>query len=161
MSKRKITDSVAVEASSNSCDNGLTEYEQLRADNIKRNEAFLESLGLNNVKPPPPVVKAVSSSSSNKSKRRSFKVEEEPVRRSSRVLGGGIKVEGDEGFLELSSDRHAQPLPKKLRPVYELDVTADEDDVDRHKVTAPALRALIDARNMEHSSIISDEVRMC
>jgi hypothetical protein len=81
----------------------LSDYERLRIENIKRNEAFLASLGLDNIKPAlqkkkakvdeqVAEIKARSSKERNQHHRRA----EQPVRRSSRIAGVKQADDADE-----------------------------------------------------------------
>ena len=150
----------------------LSEYERLRADNIARNQAFLDSLGLQEVKPRAPKrSKADSSDESDdynededsaedndkkvkktkkrRAVRRSKKPEVlYPKRRSSRGLA---REKGDE-LAELGNSESA----RGNYPVEE------DEDFERKKVTVVSLRDHIDGKNEQHSEEISNEaIRHC
>lgn len=67
--------------------NDLSEYEQLRLENIKRNEEFLATLGLESVKPPPkqPDVKVLKKRLSSERKANVISENDKPRRRSRRL----------------------------------------------------------------------------
>lgn len=76
----------------------MSDYERLRLENIKRNEAFLASLGLQTIKPAATV--SVKDEVLNKKRKaveeslsRKRILQSEPVRRSSRVAGIAVKNE--------------------------------------------------------------------
>ena len=141
-----------------------SEYQRLREANIARNEQFLQTLGLNEVKPKKRAVlkrkhsfsgseasSVGSSSDDDGSLRRHMKrdqkkalkpVDESLLRRSSRARGKAPEAVG-----ELPSDEE-----EKWRP----SSNYADDDLGRNKVTAKSLRDTI-SKNRAHDKIISDQ----
>jgi len=119
----------------------LSEYELRRLDNIKRNEAFLASLGLDNIKP---VKESHANSKEIKERKRAASDRRErlqaepqgPSRRSSRIAG--IKttvVEEEEDGNEDSEDDDDEAVDYEQMPSEPWQL----DDADDRIVTGPPL----------------------
>lgn len=160
--------------------NQLSEYEILRQENIKRNEEFLKTLGLEKLPSTPAVPQKKSSSSSSKRKRESdkdnnnnedgyFEVDDyispkekktkevaQPTRRSMRVQNQPPPESHTE--IDENDDRVIRP---KETPKYNLEINIDEEvEEGRIRITAPQVREVIMATNPDHDELISNEVRI-
>ena len=74
----------------------ISEYEQIRLENIKRNQAFLNNLGLDDVKPDTASVSNTKRSTSSRGTTVRKPAEVLPLRRSSRVTIEKLKEELDD-----------------------------------------------------------------
>ena len=121
----------------------LTEYESIRAENIKRNEAFLKSLGLAAIKPPPIVVK-----SKHRDEGDDEGYSEEDSGDDSDATGGGrskTKKRGKKRKVQSENAMNLQPTRRSSRrfggenaePLLELDMYAES------KANLQGLRAVI------------------
>ena len=105
----------------------LSAYERLRFENIKRNEAFLASLGLDSIKP---VVKAKPSAevAARKAKARkeriASRVAEEPSRRSSRLAGVKTVV------LEEASEEEEEEEEEEAKGIDYAEMPSEPQELD-------------------------------
>lgn len=147
---------------------GISEYEQQRLDNIKRNEEYLNSLGFNkkeSTKTQAPVKKVVKK---RKQEEDLDYFAVEPERRSRR-----IQQLTPEGTLlsEVSAAEQAQRvLERKAREkerillLQDVDVETlidDDENTLRCKVSAPELQAYIEQSNPDHYEKIGNDVSCC
>lgn len=98
----------------------LSDYERLRMENIKRNEAFLASLGLDSIGIKPALQKkfakvddevAAIKARSNKERTQHHRRAEEPVRRSSRIAG--VKQADEEKEGERKKELGTEPVEEE------------------------------------------------
>ena len=155
----------------------LSELEIRRLENIARNEAFLRSIGLADVQQSiseinqkdaaAAALNPDSSTTSGKRQRRTTGIKRnrptasssvEPTRRSTR---GNSTIEND-GYLESTATAdHCSNVGRRMPPNVLLDnenMTLDDEDVVRKKITAKGLREFIEKTNEQHSELIKDKV---
>lgn len=147
----------------------LSDYEQLRLDNIKKNEEFLKNLGLSEVRPPPSFSVPENNRQSNKAFKAKRKVnskrkadestgdlESAPVRRSTRSRPDAALMDST-ALDNLGPDR---PAAKKSiqKYDYEFDFDVDDDGTPRKKISPSELREIIAAASAEDDKAISDAV---
>jgi hypothetical protein len=154
----------------------LSELEQRRLENIRRNEEYLKSMGFDSM----PAFERKNTEGTEKKKQTKAikrKVTEdggeenymvdgfvEPVRRSRR-LSKQTSIETADGnaedsqFIDLDGivPSSSSSSARKAREPYILDIDLDED-IGREKITAPMLRDYIESKNPQHLEIISNEV---
>ena len=151
----------------------MSDYEKLRLDNIARNQAFLESIGLGDVKKSIGVINerdaaanavAPSSSSSSSKSRRGVKrtalptsetVEGKHVRRSNRgsvSIGAETHASGLDG--DASKRRQTQSSTRRKSSH---DINVDHATVERKKLSADQLRQYIETRNGDHAEQLKNK----
>jgi hypothetical protein len=151
----------------------MSDYEKLRQENIARNQAFLESIGLADVKKSIAVINerdaaaiaaAPSSSSSSSSSygRRGVKRTARPtsdtgdikpqLRRSNR---GSVPIKSENSFDEDIPRSGPGRALNSRRGTSELNV--DHDAIQRKKVSAAQLRQYIEAANLDHAERLNDK----
>ena len=153
---------------------GLSEYEKVRFDNIRRNEEFLRSLGLDSVKiiitEETVSVATTSSRKSSRNQRGNCKrkfdasVEEDTVtlRRSRRSAAANVPVidddlkDGDSCLLFAVGSRRRRNASINDDRSNEFIVT--DDALQRDKITAPSLKEFILSLNPSHAAILKDSV---
>lgn len=152
----------------------MSDYEKLRLDNITRNQAFLESIGLGDVKKSIDLINerdaaantvASSSSSSSSSKcRRGVKRaarstsdtgEGRQIRRSNR---GSVPIGAETLLSGLDGDgSKRQQTQSSTRRNSANSINVDHDTVERKKLSADQLRQYIEARNGDHAEQLKDK----
>ena len=148
----------------------MSDYEKLRLENIARNQAFLQSIGLADVKQSIDVInkrdaaeaaKAPSSSSSAKPRRRVKRLSRptdidtgdgQQLRRSNR---GSLSTDSGSRFEGDAYNSEKTRASKRSRGTSEINV--DKDDVLRKKLSAAELRQYIETRNADHAERLSDK----
>ena len=155
----------------------LSELELRRLDNIARNEAFLRSIGLADVQQSISEINQrdaataalnPNAAASRKRQRRSTGnnnkrahdaagSSSEPTRRSTRGTAT-IELDGlnDTAADTRRNDSYGRRMPSNV--LLDHDMTMDNDDVVRKKITAQSLRECIENTNVEHSELIEDKV---
>ena len=156
----------------------LSDLEIRRLENIARNEAFLRSIGLADVQQSISEINQRDAAAaalnfdpntaSGKRRRRSTGVNKrassssssEPTRRSTR----GSSTTAVDGLDDSAADTLGRSghysVGRRMPPNVLLDneMTLDDDDVVRKKITAQSLREFIEMTNAEHSELIKDKV---
>lgn len=157
----------------------LSAYEQLREDNIQRNQAFLSSLGLNDIKP---VLRAKLARGRTRNDRSDDEIVEDQElgegfdevdqENKKRIQSRSKRFRDNEPQPSRRSSRHSEAAPELLQlddssersvrqakplPSFSMEINVDDEDVGRKKVSANVLRELITSQNLEHSELISDE----
>lgn len=136
---------------------GLSEYERIRLENIARNEAFLRDLGLD--KPSlSPLQSTPKANQKTKRKRERaellYEGQEIDIRRSRRIakigIGEGgldneVNKEGRNGVDDDGDDDDTGKQARRKYAEYKVEVSLDEDDIKREKITAKSLREFISA----------------
>lgn len=140
-----------------------SEYEQLRLENIRRNQEFLKSLGLD-VDGPIVTTRDTAKRRENRRKRSSVVVEVsesiQPMRRSrrlSKVAGETADNEEELYFLDDHEPRIAKPPTVRVVSPEDLENEIDISQ-ERKRITAPMLRQFIIDSNPQHEEEISNEV---
>lgn len=143
----------------------MSEYEQQRLDNIKRNEEYLKALGFDKQQR---AVKVEEKKKVNRKRNLSETVEYfkvEPERRSRRIQqltpDGTLVTEQNE------AERAQRLLEKQAREkervlLQDIDVETlidDDENTLRSKVSAPELQQFIEESNAEHYESIGNDVR--
>lgn len=156
----------------------LSELEQRRLENIRRNEEYLKSMGFDSLERSN--TNSSSGSNTELKKKRSVRSSNkrsiggegeegdasgymEPVRRSRRLSKqpgeAGESGEGgeDSQFIDLDGVVPSSSARKAAREQYILEIDPDAD-IGREKITAPMLKSYIESKNPEHLELISNEV---
>ena len=152
----------------------LSELEIRRLENIARNEAFLRSIGLADVQqsiseinqrdaaaaalnPVAAPTKKRQRSSNNKRTRSLATSSDEPIRRSTRG-NSTIEIDGpsDSAANIRRNDSFGRRMPSNV--LLDHDMTMDDNEVVRKKITAQSLRDFIEQHNVQHSELIKDKV---
>lgn len=151
---------------------GLSDYEKIRLDNIKRNEEFLRSLGLDSVKldivdethhAGTGYIKSCSTRPKGNSKKRFAKsrVEETgTLRRSRRSAPTNVPIIDDDSkdYYQLA------PLPLPISSNCRYDESDNDnpimidDALQRNRITAPLLREHMIFSNPAHAAIFKNSV---
>ena len=163
---------------SNRIPHQLSDLEIRRLENIARNEAFLRSIGLDDVQQSISEINQrdaaaaalnPDSSTTGKRRRRSMGVNKrthhpaassssEPTRRSTR---GTSTTEIDGSSVadpRQNSDHYSVGRRMPSNVLLDNEMTLDDDDIVRKKITAQSLRECIEKANAEHSELIKDKV---
>ena len=131
-----------------------SEYEVVREQNIARNAAFLSSIGLDDVKP---VKKraVVEDTSKTRSRSKRQRATLESTRRSERLSNtGDARLTANPSFRYDDKNDTATPNTESSGKCSQSD--------DRKRVTAKALRELIEKTDSNHNRTISNEaVALC
>ena len=153
----------------------MSDYEKLRQENIARNQAFLESIGLADVKKSIAVINerdaaaiaaapsSSSSSSSSKSRRGVKRTAGDgptsdtgdikpQLRRSNR---GSVPIKSENSFDEDIPRSGPGRALNSRRGTSEVNV--DHDAIQRKKVSAAQLRQYIEATNQDHAERLNDK----
>jgi hypothetical protein len=130
-------------------------YELQREENIKRNEMFLLSLGINEN-----IIPKVKKSPTKRVKSEKNVIDLVPERRSNRHITAdenSFVQLGDNG--DIVESKIGLKKQKKTYDRYDVvvNIDNDDDDAERIKITNQSLRDFIDENNTVHSSDISDE----
>ena len=153
---------------------GLSEYEKVRLDNIRRNEDFLRSLGLDSVKititeetdcVATTTTRGSSRNLMGRCKRKlDASLEEDTVilRRSRRSAAVNVSIIDDN--LKVEDARLLFPAGSRRRYRASMndetsdDLTIVDDALQRDKITAPSLKEFILSINPSHAAILKDSV---
>ena len=152
---------------------GLSEYEKVRFDNIRRNEEFLRSLGLDSVKITiSEVTVSVATTSNKKSSRNqrgnckrkldsSLEEDTATLRRSRRSAAVNVPIidddkDGDSCLLFPVGSRRR--CDASINDDRNDDFIVFDDAVQRDKITAPSLKEFILSLNPSHAAILKDSV---
>lgn len=144
----------------------MSEYEQQRLDNIKRNEEYLKALGFDKQQR---VVEVEEKKKVNRKRKlpaetvEYFKVE--PERRSRRIQqltpDGTLLTEQNEAErAQRLLERQAREKERVLLQDIDVETLIDDDENTlRSKVSAPELQQFIEESNAEHYESIGNDVR--
>jgi hypothetical protein len=140
----------------------LSEYEIQRQENIKRNESFLNSMGLGVLK------ESIGIENNNKKRVKSDKrvvkndiIQALPTRRSRRTQRKGETnlIDGvDIDNIEDNGEYGEYNIIKKQRK--QIEVILDDEDVLRNPINPHSLREFIDNLSIDHSNNISNAVKL-
>ena len=149
----------------------LSDYEQLRQENIRKNQEFLNGLGLRdkkNAKSNAPSSSSSTLSSSGKSQRRkrgagdvesdSLILHDTGTRKSARIRGIQLETPNEDVHANVVvSKKGGIALDEKRHDAALNEVFIDDEGISRHKISAAALREYIEKNSSLHADSISDK----
>jgi len=152
----------------------LSQLEIRRLENIARNEAFLRSIGLADVQqsiseinqrdaaaaalnPDAVTTKKRQRPPNNKRARSLAASSDEPIRRSTRGNSTIVNEEPSDSRADVRrNDSFGRRMPSNV--LLDNNMTMDDDDIVRKKITAQSLRDFIEKNSVQHSELIKDKV---